>query len=358
MNTLDRLGRHLLFAFDPETAHALSIKVLRCGLPIGGRVTSDERLRVRVAGLDLPNPLGMAAGYDKNAEVFNGLLSLGFGFAEVGTVTPLPQAGNPKPRIFRLVDDDAIINRLGFNNDGHDLVEKRLAARAGRPGIIGVNIGVNQDNINRINAYVCGVKRLARYASYLTINISSPNTPGLRNMQTREQLVELLASVMIARAEADNPVPVFLKISPDLHESELEDIAAEVVGKSLDGIIVSNTTIIRPALSSTANAGETGGLSGKPLFARSTAVLARMRKLVGPDLAIIGVGGVDSAEAALEKISAGADLVQLYTSMIYAGPSLPACIVSGMADFAAREGLKTISEIRDSKLNQWAATPL
>jgi dihydroorotate dehydrogenase len=358
MSAFDRLGRHLLFSFDAETAHGMSIKALRCGLPVGGRAPRDTRLRLKIAGLDVPNPLGMAAGYDKNGEVPDALLGLGFGFAEIGTVTPLPQAGNPKPRIFRLVEDDAVINRLGFNNDGHDACEKRLIARAGRPGIVGVNIGANKDSTNRIGDYVLGVKRFARHASYLTVNISSPNTPGLRNMQAREQLAELLASVMIARAEAGHAVPIFLKIAPDLHEAELEDIAAEVTEKAIDGVIVSNTTITRPALRSPAHTGETGGLSGKPVFARSTAVLARMRKLLGPQRAIIGVGGVDSTGTALEKIRAGADLVQLYTGMVYAGPSLPARIVRGMSDFAAREGLKSISELRDSKLDQWAATPL
>ncbi|MDH4986156.1 quinone-dependent dihydroorotate dehydrogenase [Aminobacter anthyllidis] len=358
MSAFDRLGRHLLFSFDAETAHGMSIKALRCGLPVGGRAPRDARLRLKIAGLDVPNPLGMAAGYDKNGEVPDALLGLGFGFAEVGTVTPLAQAGNPRPRIFRLVEDDAVINRLGFNNEGHDACEKRLIARAGRPGIVGVNIGANKDSTNRIGDYVKGVKRFARHASYLTVNISSPNTPGLRNMQAREQLAELLASVMIARAEAGHQVPIFLKIAPDLHEAELEDIAAEVTEKGIDGVIVSNTTIARPTLRSPAHTGETGGLSGKPLFARSTAVLARMRKLLGPQRAIIGVGGVDSTETALEKIRAGADLVQLYTGMVYAGPSLPARIVRGMSEFTAREGLKSISELRDSKLDQWAAAPL
>ena len=358
MSAFNRLGRHLLFSLDAETAHGMSIKALRCGLPVGGRAPRDARLRVKVAGLDVPNPLGMAAGYDKNGEVPDALLGLGFGFAEVGTVTPLAQVGNPKPRIFRLVEDDAVINRLGFNNEGHDACEKRLIARAGRPGIVGVNIGANKDSTNRIGDYVSGVKRFARHASYLTVNISSPNTPGLRNMQAREQLAELLASVMIARAEAGHQVPIFLKIAPDLHEAELEDIAAEVTEKGIDGVIVSNTTIARPTLRSPTHTGETGGLSGKPLFARSTAVLARMRKLLGPQRAIIGVGGVDSTETALEKIHAGADLVQLYTGMVYAGPSLPARIVRGMSEFAAREGLNSISELRDSKLDQWAATSL
>ncbi|MER9947988.1 quinone-dependent dihydroorotate dehydrogenase [Mesorhizobium sp. M0047] len=358
MSMLDRLGQRLLFAFDPETAHGLSITALRCGLPVGGRTTRDARLTVSLCGLDFPNPLGMAAGYDKNAEVPDALLGLGFGFAEVGTVTPLPQAGNPKPRIFRLTADDAVINRLGFNNEGHAAAEKRLAARKGRPGIVGVNIGANKDSTDRVSDYERGVARFARYASYLTVNISSPNTPGLRNMQAREQLGELLSRVMAARAAATAQPPVFLKIAPDLLEAELEDIAAEVTEKRIDGVIVSNTTISRPALRSGNAARETGGLSGKPLFDRSTIVLARMRKLLGPELAIIGVGGVDSTDTALEKIRAGADLVQLYTSMIYAGPALPGRIVAGMVRFVEKERLKSICELRDSRLDFWASKQL
>ncbi|RUZ48204.1 dihydroorotate dehydrogenase (quinone), partial [Mesorhizobium sp. M7A.F.Ca.CA.004.05.2.1] len=215
MSVLDRLGQKLLFAFDPETAHGMSIAALRCGLPVGARTTLDARLKVSVCGLDFPNPIGMAAGYDKNAEVPDALLGLGFGFAEVGTITPLPQAGNPKPRIFRLTADDAVINRLGFNNEGHAAAEKRLAARKGRSGIVGVNIGANKDSSDRIGDYERGVARFAQYASYLTVNISSPNTPGLRNMQAREQLGELLSRVMAARAAATAQPPVFLKIAPD-----------------------------------------------------------------------------------------------------------------------------------------------
>jgi dihydroorotate dehydrogenase len=358
MSVLDRLGQKLLFTFDPETAHGLSIAALRCGLPVTGRPTRDDRLKVSVRGIDFPNPLGMAAGYDKNAEVPDALLGLGFGFAEVGTITPLPQAGNPKPRIFRLTADEAVINRLGFNNEGHAAAERRLAARKGRSGIVGVNIGANKDSTDRIGDYERGVARLAPYASYLTVNISSPNTPGLRNMQAREQLGELLSRVMAARASATAQPPVFLKIAPDLVEAELEDIAAEVTEKRIDGVIVSNTTISRPALRSGDTARETGGLSGKPLFERSTIVLARMRKLLGPELAIIGVGGVDSADTALEKILAGADLVQLYTSMIYAGPALPGRIVAGMARFVETSRLKSIRELRDGHLDQWATKPL
>ncbi|ANT49896.1 quinone-dependent dihydroorotate dehydrogenase [Mesorhizobium amorphae] len=358
MSVLDRIGQKLLFTFDPEAAHGLSIAALRCGLPVAGRPVRDERLKVGVCGIDFPNPLGMAAGYDKNAEVPDALLGLGFGFAEVGTVTPLPQAGNPKPRIFRLTADQAVINRLGFNNEGHEVAEKRLAARKGRPGIVGVNIGANKDSADRIGDYERGVARFARYASYLTVNISSPNTPGLRNMQAREQLGELLSRVIAARAAASAKPPVFLKIAPDLVEAELEDIAAEVTEKQLDGVIVSNTTISRPALRSASVTGEAGGLSGKPLFERSTIVLAKMRKLLGPDRAIIGVGGVDSTDAALEKIRAGADLVQLYTGMIYAGPALPGRILTGMVGFADKERLKSIRALRDVSLDKWASKPL
>ena len=361
MSVLDRIGQKLLFSFDPETAHGLSIAALRCGLPVGTAAardarlpTRDARLKVSLCGLEFPNPLGMAAGYDKNAEVPDALLGLGFGFAEVGTITPLPQPGNPKPRIFRLTADEAVINRLGFNNEGHAAAEKRLAARKGRPGIVGVNIGANKDSADRIADYERGVARFAPYASYLTVNISSPNTPGLRNMQAREQLGELLSRVMTARTEAPAQPPVFLKIAPDLVEAELEDIAAEVAEKKIDGVIVSNTTLARTGLRSVTAAGEAGGLSGKPLFERSTAVLARMRKLLGPNMAIIGVGGVDSADAALEKIRAGADLVQLYTGMIYAGPTLPGRIVAGMAQFVERERLKSIGELRDTGCASWS----
>lgn len=358
MSMLDKIGQKLLFRFDPETAHGLSIAALKSGLPMGACPRRDDRLKTVLCGIEFPNPLGMAAGFDKNAEVPDALLGLGFGFAEIGTVTPLPQMGNPKPRIFRLVRDEAVINRLGFNNEGHDMAERRLSARRTRPGVVGVNIGANKDSADRIADYELGVRRLAPYASYLTVNISSPNTPGLRNMQAQEQLAELLVRVMAAREKASARPPVFLKIAPDLVEAELEAIAAEVFEKRLDGVIVSNTTLARQGLHGAAVAGEAGGLSGKPLFERSTVVLAKMRRLLGPDVAIIGVGGVDSASSALEKIRAGADLVQLYTGMIYGGPALPGRIVSGMIDFATKEGLKSIRELRDQGLASWADRPL
>ncbi|MCO5063421.1 MAG: quinone-dependent dihydroorotate dehydrogenase [Rhizobiaceae bacterium] len=357
---LDRIGRRLLFTFDPETAHGLSIRALKCGLPPIARPAQDARLHVRLAGLDFPNPIGMAAGYDKNAEVPDALLRLGFGFAEVGTVTPLPQPGNPKPRIFRLEQDRAVINRLGFNNEGHDAAAARLTART-RKGIVGVNIGANKDSADRMADYELGIERFAALASYLTVNISSPNTPGLRTMQSREHLSELLARVMTARdrfAQAGRAVPVFLKIAPDLSEAELDDIAAELIASRTDGLIVSNTTIARTGLHAGPSAAETGGLSGRPLFARSTAALACMRKRLGADYPIIGVGGVDSAETALEKIRAGADLVQLYTGMIYGGPSLPNRIVEGMVKAVKASGATSIRELRDTRLSHWLAQPL
>jgi dihydroorotate dehydrogenase len=360
MRLFEGLGRAALFAFEPETAHGLSIAALKSGIPFCRPPKPDPRLKVTVAGLDFPNPLGMAAGYDKNAEVPDALLGLGFGFAEVGTVTPLPQPGNPRPRIFRLTEDRAVINRLGFNNEGHDRAEERLKSRTGR-GIVGVNIGANKDSADRIADYVAGVRRFARLASYLTVNISSPNTPGLRNMQAREALAELLTRVIAARDEVasrDSKVPVFLKIAPDLGEAELADIAAEVLRKKVDGVIVSNTTLARDGLTSARHRDEAGGLSGRPLFQRSTAVLARMRKLVGKALPLIGVGGVDSAETALEKIRAGADLVQLYTGLIYAGPALPGRILAGLAQHCARERVANIRQLRDSGVEAWVSRPI
>jgi len=311
-----------------------------------------------VAGLDFANPLGMAAGYDKNAEVPEALLKLGFGFTEIGTVTPKPQTGNPRPRIFRLVEDEAVINRLGFNNEGHDAAYARLAAiRDG--GLIGVNIGANKDSADRTADYVVGIRRFYTVAGYFTANISSPNTPGLRDLQARESLAALLTAVLAARdaeaAKANRKIPVFLKIAPDLTEEGMDDIAAEALVHGLDGLIVSNTTLARDGLKDPRQAGQAGGLSGKPLFDPSTAVLARMRKRVGPSMAIIGVGGVSSAETALEKIRAGADLVQLYSSMVYEGPGLAAGIVGGLSKLLDREQVTSIGTLRDSRVAYWAS---
>ena len=353
---LTALGRRGLFLLDPEQAHGLSITALKSGL-VPGCSVSDKRLAVRVAGLDFPNPLGMAAGYDKNAEVPGPLLKLGFGFAEIGTVTPKAQPGNPRPRIFRLVEDEAVVNRLGFNNEGHAAALARLSAN--RPaGIVGVNIGANKDASDRVADYVAGITAFYGVASYFTVNISSPNTPGLRDLQARAELASLLKAVLDRRAEEGarhgRTVPVFLKIAPDLTDEGLDDIAAEALAHPLDGLIVSNTTITREGLVSP-QARETGGMSGKPLFEKSTAVLARMRQRVRKDLPIIGVGGVHSAETVLEKIKAGADLVQLYSSMVYAGPGLPGTILRGLSTLVERERVSSVSALRDSRTDYWAA---
>lgn len=354
------IGRRALFSFDAEQAHSLSIAGLKTGVISCGRF-NDPALSVKIAGLQFPNPIGMAAGYDKNAEVPDALLKLGFGFTEVGTLTPRPQSGNKRPRIFRLTEDQAVINRLGFNNEGHDAAYKRLSERAGKGGIVGINIGANKDAEDRVADYVTGIRRFYQLARYFTVNISSPNTPGLRNLQSREALHELLSRVLEARDEEGKMCtlkrPVFLKIAPDLEDAELDDIAAEVLEHRLDGIIVSNTTLSRDGLKSE-NRDETGGLSGAPLFDRSTIILARMRERVGPDLPLIGVGGIHNTETALTKIKAGADLIQLYTGMIYRGPGIVREILQGLSESVKRSGVNNIADLRDRETKQWAAREL
>lgn len=357
-----RISQPWLFALDPETAHALSINALRLGLGQSVKPHRDKRLGLRLAGMDFPNPLGIAAGYDKNAEVPDPLLKLGFGFAEIGTVTPLPQGGNPRPRVFRLVRDKAVINRLGFNNEGHQTAFDRLRRRENKSGIVGVNIGANKDSDDRIGDYEKGIETFARLAAYFTANVSSPNTPNLRALQNKNNLTELLERITTARdrAAVDNgrTVPVFLKIAPDLTESDLDDIAEAVAGSALDGVVVSNTTLARDGLVETRHADQAGGLSGQPLFERSTTVLAKMRRRVGHKLPLIGVGGVGSAEQVLEKIRAGADLVQLYTGLIYGGPFLPRKILRGLSAFADSNDLANLSEIRDLTVGKWADRPI
>ena len=358
---LSTLGRKGLFMFDPEVAHGMSIKALKSGFIPTCQVPRDSRLQQDVAGITFVNPIGMAAGYDKNAEVPAELLKLGFGFTEIGTVTPKPQTGNPKPRIFRLVDDEGVINRLGFNNEGHDAAYARLKS-AQIKGVVGVNIGANKDSADRVADYVAGIETFYDVATYFTANISSPNTPGLRDLQARESLSALLSAVLSKRDEfaqkRSRHVPVFLKIAPDLTEEGLDDIAAEVLQHKLDGLIISNTTLSRNGLKSKVNTGEAGGLSGKPVFELSTTVLAKMRQRVGKDLPIIGVGGVSSAETALEKIRAGADLVQFYSHMVYDGPMMPSRIVKGLSKLVEKERVTSIRELRDSALDHWAARSL
>jgi dihydroorotate dehydrogenase len=323
------LARPFLFALDPETAHRASIAALQAGLAPSAPVSPASTKRT-VMGLDFPNPLGLAAGYDKNAEVVDAALALGFGFVEVGSVTPKPQPGNPRPRVFRSVADHAIVNRLGFNSEGHEAVHARLAKRE-RRGIIGVNLGANKDSADRVADYARGVTRFSDVASYLAINISSPNTPGLRDLQEREGLTRLLAAVGEARERASRRVPIVVKIAPDLDEVALAAVVETVIAAGMDGMIVSNTTLSRVGVSDPRVAAETGGLSGRPLFAPSTKMLARVRALAGTRLALIGTGGIDSVSAARQKLIAGADLIQLYTGMVYEGPELPGRIAAGLA---------------------------
>lgn len=335
--------RPLLHGLDAETAHRLTIRALALAPP-GAVPKPDPRLAVTAFGVDFPNPLGLAAGFDKNAEVPDAMLALGFGFTEIGTVTPRPQAGNARPRLFRLPEDQAVINRMGFNNDGHAAALKRLRARVQRGGIVGVNIGANKDSADRIGDYVAGIEAFARVASYFTVNISSPNTPGLRALQSRAELEQLLARLNAARQAAAMKPPMLLKIAPDLSEEEIEDIAVCCEGGAVDGIIVSNTTLSRPGLRSPL-AGEQGGLSGEPLLELSTRQLARMFLLTGGRIPLVGAGGVHDAASALLKIRAGASLVQLYSALVYQGPGLVAEILSGMVEELARSGA-TLESLR------------
>jgi dihydroorotate dehydrogenase len=354
LSAFTSLFRPVLFRIDPETAHGLSLKALASGLSPHVRPDGDPRLARRLMGLDFPNPLGLAAGLDKNGEVADPLLSLGFGFVEIGTVTPRPQAGNPKPRLFRLVEDGAVINRLGFNNQGHAAALARLEARRGRGGIVGVNIGANKDSADRIADYVAAIRAFSGLASYFTVNVSSPNTPGLRDLQGKAALDELLARVVEARNSEPRRVPLVIKIAPDMDEHGRADIAEVVLSRRIDGAIISNTTVSRPKLADAATAKETGGLSGRPLFRMSTVALAQFRQMVGPDLPLIGAGGIDSPETAFAKIAAGADLVQFYTGLVYQGPGLVGEILAGLSRILDRRGLGSIADAVGIDTDKWA----
>ena len=324
IGSFERFARPLLRAFDPEDAHKLALAGLKI-IPSGPAGEDDPRLAIRAFGLNFKNPIGVAPGFDKNAEAPDALLRLGFGFVEVGTVTPRPQAGNPRPRIFRLDADEAVINRLGFNNEGAQRVLARLAARAGNGGIVGVNIGANRDSADRVADYVRLIEIFAPVSSYVTVNVSSPNTPGLRDLQQAKALDDLLARVIEARNRVSanaGPTPVLLKIAPDLSLDDLDDAVSTARARGVDGMIVSNTTLTRPSLKERAKSIEQGGLSGRPLFDLSTRVLAETFVRVEGKFALVGAGGVDSGAAALAKIKAGATLVQLYTGMVFKGPGL------------------------------------
>jgi dihydroorotate dehydrogenase len=320
VNGLFSLGQTLLLALPPEQAHELAIKGLELGLYPRAHQPDDKRLAQTVFGLDFPNPLGMAPGFDKNARVPRELLATGFGFVEVGTLTPRPQSGNRPPRLFRSTWDHAIINRLGFNNEGQEAALDRLKERP--QGIVGVNIGAGRDSEDRIADYVTGIERMATVASYFTVNISSPNTPGLRDLQAPEALDALLKRVQGARASLSKRPPLLVKLAPDLADEDLPEIINVIAANGADGIVVSNTTLSRDGLKHMSFARESGGLSGRPLFARSTRMLARIYRLTEGKLPLIGVGGIDSGETALAKIAAGASLIQLYTGLLFEGLGL------------------------------------
>jgi dihydroorotate dehydrogenase len=331
--------RPFAFALGAETAHRAAIAALKLA-PLRRQPKFASSLRSKVAGLSFPSPVGLAAGFDKDAEVPAQMLALGFGFLEVGTVTPRPQHGNPKPRLFRLAKDQAVINRMGFNNHGHLAALEWLAQSRHEQGIVGVNVGANKESPDRIADYVAGVRRMSGAADYITINISSPNTPGLRGLQDEGALEDLLAAVQDARGEA----PIFLKVAPDLGDADPERIVRAAIDHRIDALIVSNTTISRPALRSK-HAAESGGLSGAPLKALALNAVRRFRSASGGQMPLIGVGGIASADDAWERIRAGASLVQIYTAMVYQGPGIARQIAKDLADRLTHEGVSNIAEV-------------
>jgi dihydroorotate dehydrogenase len=334
------LIRPALFRLDAERAHRFAIAGLKLrggGAPAG----RAGPLATTVAGIAFPNPLGMAAGFDKDGEVPDALLGLGFGFVEVGSITPLPQPGNPQPRLFRLTEDRAVINRMGFNNGGAEAAAARLALRAGRPGVVGINLGANKDSADRIADYATMARIMAPLADYLAVNVSSPNTPGLRALQDEGALGDLLDAVLAARGEQGPPV--FLKVAPDLEPADIDAISRIAIDRRIGALIVANTTLSRPPLRS-AHAGESGGLSGEPLCALAAERLADFRKATGGAIPLIGVGGIASAEDAWARIRAGASLIQLYSAMVYAGPGIARRIVRDLPALMRRDGFSNVAE--------------
>ncbi len=365
MKGLYGLGQALLQALDPERAHELAVRSLELGLYPRGDQPDDPRLAQTVWGLSFPNPLGMAAGFDKDARVPRPLLAMGLGFVEVGTLTPAPQAGNPAPRIFRSTQDRALINRLGFNNQGYAAALARLASRP--PGIVGVNLGAGRDAKDRIADYVSGIERFAGVADYLTINISSPNTPGLRDLQVPDALDALLERVQGARAAltgsgkpaSGKPAPPLLvKLAPDIADADLPEIVRIIQARRADGIIVSNTTLARDGVRDPRFAAEAGGLSGRPLFARSTRMLARIYRLNEGKLPLVGVGGIDSGDTALAKIEAGASLLQLYTGLVFEGPSLIGRIKQALVGAMEQESALSLAPLIGRRAEAWAERAL
>ena len=351
MSLIERAGLAVLHRIDPEAAHGLAMLALKTGMaPSAGTLTS-ERLRCSVAGLSLANPVGLAAGFDKNAEALPGLAKSGFGFVEVGAATPRPQPGNPKPRLFRLTQEQAAINRFGFNNDGMEAIAGRLAHRP-RDMVLGLNLGANKDSDDRAADFAQVLARCGRDLDFATVNVRSPNTEKLRDLQGKEALSALLAGVLAARDGLAEPIPVFLKIAPDLDEAGLTDVAEVALASGIDGIIATNTTLSREGLSSPF-AAQAGGLSGQPLFEKSTRVLARLSQLTEGRLPLIGVGGVGSAEQAYSKIRAGASAVQVYTALVFGGMSLVPEIVRGLDALLERDGFASVAEAVGTGREDW-----
>jgi len=348
---IERAGLQALHALDPETAHGLAIRALRMGLALSPGVITSDRLRSNLAGIDLPNPVGLAAGFDKNATALAPLSQAGFGFMEVGAATPCAQVGNARPRLFRLTRDRAAINRFGFNNDGMQAIGTRLATRP-RNAVIGLNLGANKDSDDRAGDFARVLAHCGAHLDFATVNVSSPNTERLRDLQGKAALGALLEGVIEARDRLDRRVPVFLKIAPDLSTAELEDIAEVALAVPVDAIIATNTTLDRAGLVSSA-AGEKGGLSGAPLFEKSTRVLARLSKLTDGNIPLIGVGGIGSSEDAYAKIRAGASAVQLYTALVFGGLSLVSDIVRGLDELLEMDGFANASEAVGSARNDW-----
>ncbi len=351
MKLPEKLALAALHRLDPETAHGLSIKALKSGLTSAPGPITSTRLRTQLAGLDLPNPVGLAAGFDKNGEVLGPLSRAGFGFVEVGAVTPRPQPGNPKPRLFRLTEDRAAINRFGFNNEGMEAMARRLAHRP-KDAVIGLNLGANKDSSDRARDFAQVLAHCGQWLDFATVNVSSPNTEKLRDLQGKEALSALLAGVLDTRDALARRVPVFLKIAPDLADDELRDIADVARETGIDGVIATNTTLSREGLRSL-HKDQAGGLSGAPLFEKSTRVLARLSQLTDGQIPLIGVGGIGTAEQAYAKICAGASAVQFYTAMVYGGLSLAAEIALGLDALLARDGFKSVADAVGSKREDW-----
>lgn len=357
LSALFDLARPFVFVLDPEQAHEVTLKSLEAGLYPRPSGADDPCLMQTVMGLPFPNPLGVAAGFDKDARVPDAVLGMGFGHAEVGSLTPLAQVGNPQPRVFRLIRDRAVINRLGFNNGGHAAALRRLEAR-GLRGVVGVNVGANKDSADRAGDYVKGIETFNGVATYFTVNISSPNTPGLRDLQAPLALDELLVRVLEARerlmAQGQPRRPIVVKIAPDIAADDLPAIVERLVVRAVDGIAVSNTTLARTGISDEGFKREQGGLSGRPLFHRSTVVLARIYTLTGGKIPLIGIGGIDSGAAAVAKMEAGASLLQLYTGLIYEGPGLVGRMKAALVEATRARGLASVAGLVGRDASAWA----